>query len=292
MSVIIIGSGPAGISASLYTIRGNVETSVISNGIGSLERAEKIDNYYGFAVPVNGHELSDAGITQARRLGVSFMNGEAVDLSWDGVFRVTLSDDDTQLTADSVIIATGMPRRTPKVEGFERFDGAGISRCAVCDGFFHRGKNVAVLGSGEYAAHEAEELSHVTASVTLLTDGAEPRSSFPDGMKIITKKISALEGGERLENVRFDDGTILQFSGLFVAIGVAGSAELAAKVGAITSNGYLTVNDDMETGIPGLYAAGDCIAVGERRALPQIAAAVYSGAIAGMSSIKYCRSIR
>ncbi|MDD4772310.1 MAG: FAD-dependent oxidoreductase [Eubacteriales bacterium] len=291
MSVIIIGSGPAGISASLYAVRGNIETSVISNGIGSLERAEKIENYYGFAAPVDGHGLADAGKAQAGRLGVRFISGEAVNLSWDGIFSVTLSDN-TPLTADSVIIATGMPRRTPKVEGFKRFDGAGISRCAVCDGFFHRGKNVAVWGSGEYAAHEAEELSHIAASVTLLTDGAEPQVAFPDGIKIITKKITALEGGERLENVRFDDGDMLGLSGLFVAIGAAGSAELAAKIGAATDGGYISVNEDMETGIPGLYAAGDCISVGERRALPQIAAAVYSGAVAGMASVKYCRSLK
>ncbi|MHB1150933.1 MAG: NAD(P)/FAD-dependent oxidoreductase [Eubacteriales bacterium] len=291
MSVIIIGSGPAGISASLYTVRANIDTQIITNGTGALERAEKIENYYGFSEPVTGRGLADAGRMQAERLGVRFNQGEAVDLVWDGVFKVTLSNN-MLYTADSVIISTGMPRRTPKIEGIERFEGAGISRCAVCDAFFYRGKNVAVFGSGEYAAHEAEELIHIAASVTLLTDGTEPQTVFPDGVTIITKKITALEGGEQLENVRFDDGTDLNISGLFLAVGVAGSAELAAKVGAVTEKGYISVNDDMATDIPGLYAAGDCITVGERKALPQIAAAVFSGAVAGLSSVKFCRALK
>jgi thioredoxin reductase (NADPH) len=187
MSVIILGSGPAGISASLYTIRANIETHIITNGTGSLDRAEKIENYYGFDKPVSGRSLAISGETQAKRLGVRFTEGEAVNLIWDGSFKVTLSDG-TLYAADSVIVATGMPRRTPKIEGIERFEGSGVSRCAVCDAFFYRGKNVAVLGNAEYAAHEAEELVHVAASVTLLTDGAAPLTTFPDSVNILTKK--------------------------------------------------------------------------------------------------------
>lgn len=291
MSVIIIGSGPAGISASLYTIRGNIETQIIANGTGSLESAEKIENYYGFPEPVTGRSLAEAGRIQAQRLGVRFIEGEAVDLAWDGSFKVKLSDDKLY-TAQSVVISTGMPRRTPKIEGFNRFDGAGISRCAVCDAFFYRGKDVCVLGSGEYAAHEARELIHVASSVTLLTNGSEPQTVFPAGVKIKTKRIAALKGSERLEHILFDDGELFAVAGLFIAIGTAGSAELAVKVGAVTENGYINVNDDMATDVPGLFAAGDCIAVGERKALPQIAAAVYTGAVAGMSSVKFCRSLK
>lgn len=291
MSVIILGAGPAGISAALYTVRANIKTHIIANGTGALERAEKIENYYGFADPVTGHDLAQAGRAQARRLGVGFIEGEAVDLVWDGVFKVTLSDGGVY-AAESVIISTGMPRRTPKIEGISRFEGSGISRCAVCDAFFYRGKNVAVLGSGEYAVHEAEELVHVASSVMLLTDGIEPQAVFPAGVKINTKKIASLEGSERLEKVRFIDGETLDISGLFLAVGVAGSAELAAKVGAVTDGGYITVNEDMATDIPGLFAAGDCITVGERRALAQIAAAVYSGAAAGLASVKFCRALK
>jgi thioredoxin reductase (NADPH) len=291
MSVIILGSGPAGISASLYTKRANIETHIITDGNGTLRRAGKIENYYGFSEPVSGDALSETGIAQAKRLGVRFTEGEAVDLTWDGGFTVKLSDG-SSYDADSVILATGMPKRTPKVEGFARFDGAGISRCAVCDAFFYRGKNVAVWGSGEYAAHEAEELIHVAGSVTLLTDGIQPQTAFPGGVRIITKKIAALEGGERLEAIRFTDGETLDIDGLFLAIGVAGSTELAAKVGAATDSGYIVVDEDMATAVPGLYAAGDCITVGERKALPQISAAVYSGTVAGMSAVKYCRALK
>lgn len=291
MSVIILGSGPAGISASLYTVRANIETHIITNGTGSLDRAEKIENYYGFDKPVTGPSLAETGIMQAKRLGVRFTEGEAVDLVWDGSYKVTLSDG-ALYTADSVIISTGMPRRTPKIEGIERFEGSGVSRCAVCDAFFYRGKKVAVLGNGEYAAHEAEELVHVVASVTLLTDGTEPTTAFPASVNTLTKKIAALEGGERLEKVRFGDGDTLDIDGLFIAIGVAGSAELAAKVGAVTENGYITVDMDMATAVAGLYAAGDCVTVGERKALPQVAAAVYSGSVAGMSAVKFCRSLK
>ena len=138
-----------------------------------------------------------------------------------------------QYDADAVIIATGTSRTTPRIKGIHELEGMGISYCAVCDAFFYRGKNVAVLGNGEYAVHEALELKPVVGSVTLLTNGKPMEAAVPEGIEVIEKEIEAFEGEEVLEGVLFRDGTRKPFSGVFIAVGVAGSTDLARKLGAI-----------------------------------------------------------
>ena len=163
-------------------------------------------------------------------------------------------------------------------------EGHGVSYCAICDAFFYRGKDVAVLGSGDYAMHEAMELLPVVGSVTILTNGAELTAPLPEGAKVDTRKISAFTGNGIVEQVVFEDGSSLATSGVFVAVGVAGSADLAKKLGAATEGNKILVNDKMQTNIPGLYAAGDCIG-----GLLQIAKAVSDGAVAGTSIVAEIR---
>ncbi|MEG1932671.1 MAG: FAD-dependent oxidoreductase, partial [Pygmaiobacter sp.] len=168
-NVIIIGSGPAGVSAALYAVRAGLATTVISSGIGTLAKAEKIENYYGFAEPISGEELAKNGIEGAKRLGVRFVTAEVVGLSYDEQYLVETSAG--AYSADGVIIATGSPRFAPKIAGLATLEGKGVSYCAVCDAFFYRGKDVAVLGSGDYALHEVQALLPVARTVTLLTNG-------------------------------------------------------------------------------------------------------------------------
>ena len=146
-NVVIIGGGPAGISAALYTARAGIDTLVIENGARALEKAEKIENYYGFENGISGKELYESGLLQAKNVGVKTVTAEVVGLSFEDKFRVTTTAG--EYLADSVIIATGASRNKPKIENIDKFEGSGISYCAVCDGFFFRGKDVAVLGSGE-----------------------------------------------------------------------------------------------------------------------------------------------
>lgn len=282
--ILIIGSGPAGISAALYAARAGMDTLVVSSGQSALFKAHMIENYYGGSIP--GDELYEKGIAQAKELGIEIKEDQVVGLGFDGDFIVT--GEKSQYKAKAVIISTGSARKAPPLPGLSEFEGRGVSYCAVCDGFFHRGKNVAVLGSGTYALHEAMELSPIVESVTILTDGQVPEFSLPDSVTNIsvdTGKIKVLTGEELLSSVVFEDGKALDVSGVFVAIGTAGSSDLARKLGAVTEGTKIAVNGEMATNIPGLYAAGDCTP-----GMLQVAKAVYQGAEAATSAIKFVRS--
>lgn len=282
--ILIIGSGPAGISAALYAARAGMDTLVVSSGQSALFKAHMIENYYGGSI--SGDELYEKGIAQAKELGIEIKEDQVVGLGFDGDFIVT--GEKSQYKAKAVIIATGSARKAPPLPGLSEFEGRGVSYCAVCDGFFHRGKNVAVLGSGTYALHEAMELSPIVESVTILTDGQVPEFSLPDSVTNIsvdTGKIKELTGEELLSSVVFEDGKALDVSGVFVAIGTAGSSDLARKLGAVTEGTKIAVNGEMATNIPGLYAAGDCTP-----GMLQVAKAVYQGAEAATSAIKFVRS--
>lgn len=282
--ILIIGSGPAGISAALYAARAGMDTLVISSGQSALFKAHMIENYYGGSI--SGDELYEKGIAQAKALGIEIKEDQVVGLVFDGDFIVT--GEKSQYKAKAVIIATGSSRKAPPLPGLSEFEGRGVSYCAVCDGFFHRGKNVAVLGSGTYALHEAMELSPIAESVTILTDGQAPEFSLPDSVTNIsvdTGKIKELTGEELLSSVVFEDDKTIDVSGVFVAIGTAGSSDLARKLGAVTEGTKIAVNGEMATNIPGLYAAGDCTP-----GMLQVAKAVYQGAEAATSAIKFVRS--
>ena len=168
-NIVIIGSGPAGVSAALYAARAGVQTTVLTKGPGALDRAELIQNYYGFAEPIAGAELERRGIEGAKAVGVEFVTTEAVGLTYTDKLTVeTLAGD---FPADAVILATGASRAAPRIPGLAGLEGHGVSWCAVCDAFFYRGKDVAVLGSGAYALHEVQALLPVVKSVSLLTNG-------------------------------------------------------------------------------------------------------------------------
>ena len=133
-NVIIIGNGPAGISASLYTARAGVETTVIGSGLGALGKAEKIENYYGFAEPVDAKELVAAGIAQAKRAGVEYIEDEVVGIGFGQ--KLMVSTKTNSYEADYVILSTGASRSTPPIPGLRELEGHGVSYCAVCDAFF------------------------------------------------------------------------------------------------------------------------------------------------------------
>lgn len=278
--VIIIGSGPAGISASLYTARANLKTLIISKGIGILQKVTKIDNYYGLETTLTGEELQEIGINQAKKLGVEFEEDEVLKIDYENSFIVETIN--SKYKAKAVIIATGTSRKTPRINGIKEYEGKGVSYCATCDAFFFRGKNVAVLGAKEYALHEAEELKRVANSVTILTNGEEVVQNRSNEFCVEEKRIKELRGGEIIEEIHFEDNTIKKIDGVFVAIGTASSSDLARKIGArIDEKGNILVNQNMSTNVPNLYACGDCTG-----GILQIAKAVYEGMVAGMSVIK------
>ena len=278
----IIGSGPAGVSAALYTARAGVDTTVLTRGPGALDRAELIQNYYGFAAPISGAELERQGIEGAKAVGVKFVTTEAVGLTYTDKLTVETLDGD--YPADAVILATGASRATPRIPGLAGLEGHGVSYCATCDAFFYRGKDVAVVGSGEYALHEVQALLPVAASVTLLLNGAPPAAEFPPEVAVRPEKIDAILGEQKVTGVQLSGGDVVELAGVFVALGVAGSTALARKIGAAVENGRIVTDEKMQTTVPGLYAAGDCTG-----GLLQVAKAVYEGALAGTEAAKALR---
>lgn len=296
-NVIIVGAGPAGISAALYAVRGNLNPLVINNGIGALEKAEKIENYYGLSHPLTGKELFDTGIAQAKALGVRILDAQVLGV--EGFDSFVIKTTEGEFETRSLILATGSKRASPKIPGVKEFEGRGVSYCAVCDAFFYRGKQVAVLGNGDFALHEAEELANTASSVTIYTDGKEPEFSRESSIEINTMKIQSIEGENKVSGIRLagdvqaqdtqtEETSFYPADGVFIAIGTAGSAEIARQMGAeLDEKGNIKVNENMETTIPGLYAAGDCTG-----GLLQVAKAVYEGCQAAIQAGKYVRSIR
>lgn len=278
--LVIIGQGPAGISAALYAVRGGADVTVIANGAGALARAGLIQNYYGFENGISGRELIEAGVRQAEKLGVRVVRGELFGIEY-GEEGFAVKTSAGTLDAGAVVIACGTQRNTPPIAGIDAFDGRGVSYCAVCDAFFFRGKKVGVVGSGAYAASEYEVLKGVIQDVTALTDGEAPQFSLPCD----TRKIARLEGGDALERVVFADGSAEAFDGLFVACGTAGAFELSRKLGLETANGKIVTDERRATNVPGIFAAGDCTA-----GMQQIAKAVCDGMIAGTEALKYLKA--
>lgn len=193
--VIIIGAGPAGISASLYTIRNNLKTVIIYKGKSSLEKTRNIENYYGFKNGINGEILYKTGIEQARRLGAEIVNEEVTNIQIDfdkngQVFNVqTLS---SQFKSKSVILATGNKKNKPSIKNLDKFEGKGVSYCAICDGFFYKNKDVAIIGDGDYAISEAMHLQNVAKSIKILTNGEKIPEYRANNVEINYKEIKEI----------------------------------------------------------------------------------------------------
>lgn len=282
--VIIIGAGPAGISASLYTQRANQKTLILYHETSNLEKAVKIDNYYGFSQGVSGEELYETGIKQAENLGVEVKKEEVIKVGMtENGFQISTTKQDYQ--SKTVIIALGNKKKQVEIKGIKELEGKGVSYCAICDGFFYRGKKVAVLGNGNYALAETNELLAIADQITILTNGEKAPEFRANNVEINTKPIQEIKGENRVREVRFQDDTSLEMDGIFVAQGVAGGTELAKKLGILTKQNTIVVNEKMETNIPGIYACGDCTG-----GLLQVCKAVYEGATAGLQAIQYVRN--
>lgn len=283
--VIIIGSGPAGISASLYTKRAGLETLIVSKGIGTLDKVEKIENYYG-TPNISGKEIQKIGEKQAKNLNIEIKNEEVMQIDYGRNFIVKTLNYEYE--AKTIIIATGSNRKVANIKGIKEFEGKGVSYCTTCDGFFYKDKDVAVLGNKEYAIHEAQNLLPIAKSVTMLTNGEQPVEKRTEGIEIKENKIREFRGTNSIEEIEFEDNTKKKIDGVFVALGTASSSDLARKLGVILDDkNNIKVDNKMETNIKGVYACGDCTG-----GILQISKAVYEGMVAGMSAIQFIKSTK
>ncbi len=287
---IIIGGGPAGITASLYIKRAGFNVLVITKGESALNKAKKIENYYGFEKPISGRVLIENGEKQAKALGVNILKKEVIGIKYtnDNNYEVITANQtqNERYIAKTIVLATGANRNKPNIKGVQEYEGKGISYCAICDAAFYKNKDVAVLGNGEYAIGEIEELLPVVKSVTMLTDGQEhiENRSNNEKLKINDKKIREFRGDNKIEEIEFEDNSTEKVQGIFIAQGTASSLDFAKKLGARIEENYIIVNADMETTIPNVYAAGDCTG-----GILQISKAVYEGTKAGLSIINKLR---
>ena len=282
---VIIGAGPAGISAGLYLKRANKNVLILYHGESQLEKAHKIDNFYGFPLGITGKDLYINGINQAVNLGIEVKDLEVLSIQMNEKMEYTIRTSEEEFNSKVVILATGNKKLRPNIKGVELFEGSGVSYCAICDGFFYRKKNVVVIGSGTYAISEATELKNVTPNVTILTNGLELNCTTD--IPVVNKEIKEIVGEGRVSGVKFMDDTILDVNGVFIALGEAGGADFAKKLGIYMEKDNIVVDENMRTNIPGVYACGNVVG-----GLLQINKAAYEGAKAGLDAVKYINEKR
>ena len=276
--VLIIGAGPAGISAALYAKRANTNVLVLYNGESNLEKTTKIDNYYGFENGIDGTKLYKDGIKQALNLGIEVKKEEVINVQKEED-KFVINTTAGEYTSKTVIIATGNKKLRPRIKGIAQFEGKGISYCAICDGFFYRNKNVVVIGNGKFAISEANDLKNIASNVTILTNGLEMQEKTD--FELNTKSIKEIKGENKVNTVIFEDDTSMEIDGVFIALGEAGGADFAKKMGVMLDKDNIIVDENMKTNIEGLYSAGNSTG-----GLLQICKAVYEGAVAGLAAAK------
>ena len=287
--VIIIGKGPAGLSAALYTVRSNLRTLIVGRDDSRLLKADKVDNYFGFADTISGKQLLDDGEIQAKRLGAEVVQDEVISIEKNDFFEVSTAADSFMCKA--VLLATGQPHKVIRIENLVKFEGKGVSYCSTCDGFFYNNLKVGVLGNRDFAVHEAMELMTYTKDITIYTNGKQlevssKRADDAAGFKVETRKISKLDGADFLQQIHFTDGTSDSIDGLFVAAESASSIDFARKLGILADGNIVVTDGDQQTNLEGVFAAGDCAS-----SLKQISVAVGQGALAGKAISDYVKSL-
>ena len=286
--LVIIGSGPAGLSAAIYTARAGIPTLVLGSA-PKVAGDYDIDNYFGFDETISGRDLIERGRRQAERFGAQLREERVLAVHHGDAGGFHVKTDKGAYDACAVVLATGVARVRPGIDNLADYEGKGVSYCVSCDGFFFRGKQVLVLGEGIFAANQALELTQYTPHVSICTQGKAPvlNSGFEQrladaGIAIDTRKITRLAGDNGLERVVFADGTEAIADGLFVAMGEASSLDFAYSLGVERKGVFLVADDEQRTNIPGIFAAGDCTG-----GFLQIGVAVGEGAKAARSAIAY-----
>ena len=297
--VIIIGGGPAGLTAGLYTSRAKLKTLLLERMImgGQVMTTTKVENYPGFPGGIDGPDLMMRFQEHCQEFGLEVTTGEAEGLIDNGEIK-TLTVDGKEFSAKSVIITTGAEPSKLGVEGEDSFIGRGVSYCATCDGAFFRNVEVAIIGGGDTAAEEALFLTRFASKVYLIHRRNELRAT-----KILQDRIEANDKIEVLwdtviEKVNGDNSGMtsvatknlktgatgdLPLAGMFVAIGVTPKAHFLTKVLELDDDGYILTDAECRTSMPGVFAAGDV----RKKILKQIATAVGDGAVAAIMAEKY-----
>lgn len=284
MDVLVLGGGPAGATAAIYAARSGKAVTLVYQDSGALARAERIENFYGFPRPHFRAGSVPSGLGAGPEPGGDRKGGPNLSLGF-GAHGLEAETTQGTLAAPAVVLATGAQRRRPRIPGLDDFDGAGVSYCAVCDGFFCRGKEVAVLGAGTYALHEAGVLLPLAKRVTLLTNGDPAPEEFPQDLDLDTRPIAALVGESGiLSAVRFADGGALEVCRLFVALELPAAGTWPERWASSrrTERSWWTG--------PWPPTSPVFLPPGTAPAASPVATAVAQGAQAGLSAVRYLQN--
>ena len=283
LDVVIIGSGPAGITAAIYAKRANLNVAVVEKeylGTGQIAESSRVDNYPG--IPgIDGYSLGEKFREHAESLGVEFTEAQVLSLGQkDGIWIIGC-DEDITLESKAVIYATGCKNRPLGVPGEEKYYGRGLSFCAVCDGAFYKGKRVAVIGGGDTALDDAMYLSDICEKVYLVHRREENVEI------IVNARVEEITGDKKIDGIILDNKTKLNISGLFAAVGMIPQTELLKEFGVLDESNYVKASEDTKTTVNGLFAAGDV----RTKQLRQVVTAAADGANAIYSVMEYLRNI-
>jgi thioredoxin reductase (NADPH) len=296
--VIMIGGGPAGLTAGIYTSRARLKSLLIEKGItgGQINNTNWIENYPGFPESIDGFELGNLMLKQANKFGLEIMTAEVTGLDTNDELK-TVKTTEGDYSAKAVIIAGGSKRNTLNVSGEEEYSGKGVSYCATCDAPLFSGKPVAVVGGSDSAVTEALHLAEFASKVVLIHRRDELRAVGIVRERILAEPrveilwdttIDAIEGDvfvERLmlNNVKTGEKSMLEVSGLFVSIGFKPDTEYLKGILSLDPVGHIITNEKMETEIPGIFATGDIRLNSARQAIT----AAGDGATAAIYAQRY-----
>jgi thioredoxin reductase (NADPH) len=297
--VVIIGGGPAGLTAGIYTARARLRSLLIEKAVtgGLIVNAGLVENYPGFPQGISGLELTDSMNQQAVKFGMETLLAEVTGLELRGEQKKVVKTTEGDIIAKAVIIASGSGRVKLDVPGEEEFTGRGVAYCAICDAYFYKDLPVAVVGGGNAAVNEALDLSKFASKVTVIHRRQELRATrilqeraFADPKIefLWDTVVQAIEGEDavkqiRLRNVRTKEKSAMDISGIFVAIGFKPNTDYLKGVLSLDANGAIITNEKMETEVPGIFAAGD-IRSGSIR---QVVAGAGDGAVAAIYAERY-----
>lgn len=301
--VLIIGAGPAGLTAGLYTARGGLKTGIIEMAMpgGQAASTERIENYPGFPDGISGFELMNNFHLQAQAFGVEFIFEQVNNLELQGSLKKIITETQT-IEAKAVIIAAGSKPRLLNVPGENTFHGRGVSYCATCDGAFFKGKRVIVVGGGDAALEEGAYLTKFAESVTIIhrrsgfrasqiaLERAKSNSKIHFVLDSIIEEIMGSEQvqGVRVKNTINGETQVLPADGVFIYVGTEPNAGFLQGEIEVDERGYIKTGNLLETNIPGIFAAGDV----RNTPLRQVATAVGDGALAAVEAEKYLSEIK
>ena len=296
--VIIIGGGPAGLTAGLYASRAGLTTVLIEKGIfgGQINYAEHVENFAGFPEGISGIELGEKLRVQAEKHRLKTIPAEVTGLEIKGEQK-TIITTDGDFTGRAIILAGGAVRKKLGVEGESRLTGRGVSYCAVCDAAFFHDQKMAVVGGGDTAITEALHLAKVAFKVTIIHRRNQLRATHILQEKLRSEPkidfiwdtiVSAIEGKDNVErirllNIKTNQSSILEVSGVFISVGTNPDTEYLRGILPLDELGYIITNEKMETPIPGILAAGDIRHDSARQAIT----AAGDGATAAIYAQKY-----